>query len=48
MHSNTQHPDPASLKRLDRNAAWLQDDAYLKPVIEDDALLRESSARARE
>ncbi|GAA5977764.1 hypothetical protein JCM10908_005085 [Rhodotorula pacifica] len=33
-------PDPASLRRLDRNAAFLQDDAFLKPVIEDDALLQ--------
>ncbi|GAA5864847.1 hypothetical protein JCM3774_004248 [Rhodotorula dairenensis] len=33
-------PDPATLRRLDRNAAFLQDDAYLKPVIEDDALLQ--------
>ncbi|GAA5822642.1 hypothetical protein JCM3770_002852 [Rhodotorula araucariae] len=33
-------PDPASLRRLDRNAAFLDDDQYLKPVIEDDALLQ--------
>ncbi|KAM0747348.1 S-adenosyl-L-methionine-dependent methyltransferase [Meredithblackwellia eburnea MCA 4105] len=33
-------PNPASLARLDRNAAWLQDDQYLKPVIEDDLLLQ--------
>ncbi|BGP01877.1 hypothetical protein NBRC10513v2_005517 [Rhodotorula toruloides] len=36
------NPDPASLRRLDRNAAFLDDDQYLKPVLEDDALLRES------
>ena len=35
-----QHPEPSTLRRLDRNAAFLQDDAFLKPVIEDDALLR--------
>ncbi|GAA6022373.1 hypothetical protein JCM8202_000883 [Rhodotorula sphaerocarpa] len=34
------HPEPASLRRLDRNAAFLQDDAFLKPVLEDDALLQ--------
>ncbi|GAA5844790.1 hypothetical protein JCM11251_002277 [Rhodosporidiobolus azoricus] len=33
-------PDPASLQRLDRNAAFLDDDQYLKPVLEDDALLQ--------
>ncbi|GAA5986806.1 hypothetical protein JCM5350_005245 [Sporobolomyces pararoseus] len=33
-------PDPASLRRLDRNAAFLDDDQYLKPVIENDALLQ--------
>ncbi|TNY22426.1 putative arginine N-methyltransferase 3 [Rhodotorula diobovata] len=33
-------PDPASLRRLDRNAAFLDDDQFLKPVIEDDALLQ--------
>ncbi|GAA5893921.1 hypothetical protein JCM6882_003128 [Rhodosporidiobolus microsporus] len=33
-------PDPASLRRLDRNAAFLDDDQYLKPVLEDDALLQ--------
>lgn len=37
-----QKAKPESLKRLDRSASWLQDDRYLKPVIEDDALLRES------
>ncbi|GAA5934247.1 uncharacterized protein JCM15063_004516 [Sporobolomyces koalae] len=34
------HPDPASLRRLDRNAGFLDDDQYLKPVIENDALLQ--------
>ncbi|BGP26295.1 hypothetical protein Rt10032_c10g4330 [Rhodotorula toruloides] len=34
------NPDPASLRRLDRNAAFLDDDQYLKPVLEDDALLQ--------
>ncbi|KWU42882.1 S-adenosyl-L-methionine-dependent methyltransferase [Rhodotorula sp. JG-1b] len=34
------HPVPSTLRRLDRNAAFLQDDAFLKPVIEDDALLQ--------
>ncbi|GAA5881257.1 hypothetical protein JCM16303_004866 [Sporobolomyces ruberrimus] len=33
-------PDPASLRRLDRNAAFLDDDQYLKPVIENDAILQ--------
>ncbi|GAA6033815.1 hypothetical protein JCM8097_000355 [Rhodosporidiobolus ruineniae] len=33
-------PEPASLRRLDRNAAFLDDDQYLKPVLEDDALLQ--------
>ncbi|GAA6019815.1 hypothetical protein JCM11491_000281 [Sporobolomyces phaffii] len=33
-------PDPASLRRLDRNASFLDDDQYLKPVIENDALLQ--------
>ncbi|GAA5821946.1 hypothetical protein JCM10212_005157 [Sporobolomyces blumeae] len=33
-------PDPASIRRLDRNAAFLDDDEYLKPVIEDDAILQ--------
>ncbi|KAI5481118.1 protein arginine N-methyltransferase 3 [Pseudohyphozyma bogoriensis] len=33
-------PEPKTFARLDRNAAWLQDDAYLKPVLEDDALLQ--------
>ncbi|GAA5999244.1 uncharacterized protein JCM10292_001696 [Rhodotorula paludigena] len=34
------NPDPASLRRLDRNAPFLDDDQYLKPVIEDDPLLQ--------
>ncbi|SGY26200.1 BQ5605_C018g08709 [Microbotryum silenes-dioicae] len=33
-------PEPSSLKRLDRNADFLQDDQYLKPVLQDDALLQ--------
>ncbi|BGP18288.1 hypothetical protein JCM10213_008461 [Rhodosporidiobolus nylandii] len=33
-------PDPASLRRLDRSASFLEDDQYLKPVLEDDALLQ--------
>nr|CRX79081.1 hypothetical protein ls5930a1_00124 [Leucosporidium scottii] len=33
-------PDPKSLVRLDRSSAFLEDDAFLKPVVEDDALLR--------
>ncbi|GAA5922674.1 hypothetical protein JCM1841_001099 [Sporobolomyces salmonicolor] len=33
-------PDPASLKRLDRNATFLEDDQFLKPVLEDDPLLQ--------
>ncbi|GAA6014374.1 hypothetical protein JCM10207_005440 [Rhodosporidiobolus poonsookiae] len=33
-------PDPASLRRLDRSAAFLDDDQYLKPVVEDDAILQ--------
>ncbi|GAA5853144.1 hypothetical protein JCM3766R1_005366, partial [Sporobolomyces carnicolor] len=33
-------PEPASLRRLDRNAAFLDDDQYLKPVIENDPLLQ--------
>ncbi|GAA5976382.1 hypothetical protein JCM11641_005996 [Rhodosporidiobolus odoratus] len=33
-------PDPKSLRRLDRNAAFLDDDQYLKPVLEDDAILQ--------
>ncbi|GAA5906701.1 uncharacterized protein JCM6883_004560 [Sporobolomyces salmoneus] len=36
----TTKPDPASLRRLDRNASFLDDDQYLKPVIENDALLQ--------
>ncbi|KAK4702088.1 type I protein arginine methyltransferase, partial [Phenoliferia sp. Uapishka_3] len=33
-------PDPKTLSRLDRNATWLQDDAFLKPIIQDDPLLQ--------
>lgn len=38
-----QKPDPKSLARLDRNSSFLDDDDYLRPIIEDDALLRESA-----
>lgn len=41
----SQKPDPKTLSRLDRNAPFLQDDAFLKPVLEDDILLRPSSLR---
>ncbi|ORY83596.1 S-adenosyl-L-methionine-dependent methyltransferase [Leucosporidium creatinivorum] len=33
-------PDPKTLVRLDRSSAFLEDDAFLKPVVEDDALLQ--------
>ncbi|GAA5874422.1 hypothetical protein JCM8547_005395 [Rhodosporidiobolus lusitaniae] len=33
-------PDSASLRRLDRNASFLEDDQYLKPVLDDDAVLQ--------
>ncbi|SCZ88312.1 BZ3500_MvSof-1268-A1-R1_Chr10-2g02915 [Microbotryum saponariae] len=38
--SRPQKPEPSSLERLDRNADFLQDDQYLKPVLQDDALLQ--------
>lgn len=37
-----QEPDPKTLARLDRSSAFLEDDAFLKPVLEDDAILRGS------
>ncbi|KAK4050337.1 hypothetical protein OIO90_005130 [Microbotryomycetes sp. JL221] len=35
----TTKPDPKSLARLDRNSSFLDDDAFLKPVLQDDVLL---------
>ncbi|KAK4050975.1 hypothetical protein OIV83_003104 [Microbotryomycetes sp. JL201] len=33
-------PDPKTLTRLDRNSDFLDDDAFLKPVLDDDVLLQ--------
>ncbi|KAM0790111.1 hypothetical protein ACM66B_005437 [Microbotryomycetes sp. NB124-2] len=33
-------PDPKSLMRLDRSSSFLDDDAFLKPVLEDDVMLQ--------
>ena len=35
-----QKPAPSALQRLDRTQSFLADDAFLKPVIEDDPILR--------